>query len=324
MKVKVRIIPVVLIFSVIAILFYPVIATAGEGCKDLTGESGEFYRTIQSNGWEREYVFYVPPKYKSNSPTPLVFNFHGLFGNPDQQIEIAGMFELADKYKFILAFPLGLGPEIGGPTSWNGGLCCGPAVVAGIDDVTFVSDMIDEISSEYCINPKRIFATGYSNGGFMSLRLACDLSDKIAAVATVAGMDVPTPCEQSRLVPILAIHGTDDFVVPYEGGTNFPQLPVFPNVPEKIVEWADRNGCSDETTVTYQKGDVTCVTYDECEDDASVTLCTVQPGGHTWPGSDYPFGPLQGYTTQDINASRAIWKFFAAHPMFDDEDDDDD
>lgn len=331
MTVKVRVIHAVIFFSVIVILFSPLIATAGKGCKGLTGESGQFTKYITSNGIEREYLLYVPPRYKSNRPMPLVFNFHGLSRNPEFQFWYTKMSELADKYKFILAFPLGWGAEVGGFPSWNGGFCCDPAAAAGIDDVAFVTDMIDQISSEYCINPKRIFAAGHSNGGFMAARLGCELSDRIAAVASNSGFDVIQDCEPSRPVPVLVLHGTADVLAPYEGGPGIaPNLPEAPNVQEEVLEWASMNGCSDETVVTYQKGDVTCITYQDCEDDASVTLCTIEGGGHNWSGDidlceEFPGGCLiSGYTTQDINASRAIWKFFAENPMPYDDDDDDD
>jgi polyhydroxybutyrate depolymerase len=331
MKRKQNLLTAVLIFLVVVLLFSPVIATAGKGCKNLAGESGQFYKTIISNGIEREYLLYVPPKYKSNRPTPLVFNFHGLSRDPDFHFWYTNMSELADKYKFILAFPLGWGAEVGGPPSWNGGFCCNPAVANNIDDVTFVSDMIDQISSEYCVNHKRIFATGHSNGGFMAARLGCELSERIAAIASNSGFDVAMNCDPSRPVPVIVFHGTADVVAPYEGGPGiFPILPPAPNVQEEVLEWASMNGCSDETVVTYQKGDVTCITYEDCEDDASVTLCTIEGGGHNWPGDIdlcelFPAGCLaSGYTTQDINASRAIWKFFAAYSMPNDDDDDDD
>jgi polyhydroxybutyrate depolymerase len=317
----------ILLILTIAVLIFPASAVhAGKDCKGLTGESGQFYKTITSSGIEREYLLYVPPKYKSNRPMPLVFIFHGMTSNPDFFFWYTGMPALADKYKFILAFPKGWQPAPEVPTSWNGGICCGAAVANNIDDVTFVSDMIDEISSEYCINPRRIFAAGHSNGGFMAVRLACELSERIAAVASTSAIDASASCEPGRPIPILEFHGTGDQIVPYEGGYgNLPGSPYWPNVPAEISEWAEMNGCSDETVVTYQKGDVTCITYEDCEDDASVTLCTIEGGGHNWPGdidmcAMFPETCfVYGYTTQDINAARTIWKFFAEHSMLDDD-----
>ena len=226
---------------IFVILFVPVISVhAGPECKYLTGEPGYFPdETIISGDIERTYILYVPPKYKNNRPTPLVFNFHGLGGDAESHLYYTQMFDLADKFKFILVAPNGVG------NSWNAGLCCAPANLLGIDDVGFVSDLIDKISDDYCINPDRIFATGISNGGFISNRLACELSDRIAAIAPVASANLTLPCETIRPVPIIAFNGTADVLVSYANGAS------------SIEAWAERNGCSDETYVVYQKGEVT-------------------------------------------------------------------
>lgn len=319
----------ILLLVVIIGLVFPVFSAHAEpDCKYLTGESGYFInKTITSNGLLREYDLYVPLNYKSNRPTPLVFNFHGLGSNAAAQLGYGQMFDLADKYKFILVAPNGVG------NSWNAGICCGYARDNNIDDVQFVSDLIDEISSEYCIHPKRVFATGLSNGGFMSAHLACELSNRIAAVAPVAGIDLPEDCEPERPVPLLEFHGTSDLIVPYLGGTGFPYPGVpadLPDVWETIQEWLLLNGCSEESVYTYQKGDATCIAFEDCEEDATVEHCWIEEGGHTWPGTwdlcDVypPLCWLFGKTSQDIDASRKIWKFFAEHPMPDDDDDDDD
>jgi len=278
-------------------------AFAGPGCKDLPGEPGYYPdQEIESGGLTRVYHLYVPPKYKGNKPTALVLNFHGYGGNHDSQQAYSQMLPLAEKHKFILATPLGIG------LSWNAGTCCGQAVEDNIDDVGFASDLIDKISAEYCINPDRIFSTGMSNGGFISWRLACELSDRIAAIGPVAGrITVPT-CEPTRPVPVIAFNGTADLFVPYD------------NTALELEAWAERNACSDETRVVYQKGDATCIAYEDCVEGASVEFCSVEGGGHNWPGS-YDLCVVQpwkcwwsGYTTQDIEASRQMWKFFDKHP----------
>ena len=304
-----KIVNLPIIVLIFVILIIPVISVhAGPGCKYLTGEPGYFpNETIISGGIERTYILYVPPKYKNNRPTPLVFNFHGLGSTAAGQLGYSEMTALADKYKFIIVAPNGVG------NSWNGGLCCDPAAEEGIDDVGFVSDLIDRISEDYCINSNRIFATGISNGGFISNRLACELSDRIAAIAPVASANYTFSCEPTRPVPVIAFNGTDDLLVPYENGKL------------SMEAWAYSNGCSDETTVVYQKGEVICVAYEDCEEDASVIFCTIEGGGHNWPGAIdlYESDPITywwaGHTTQDIDASRKIWKFFAEH-SFPDED----
>jgi polyhydroxybutyrate depolymerase len=188
-------------------------AHAGRGCQDFTAGSGTFpNETIVSGGLERSYLLYVPTSYEPNRPMPLVFNFHGLGSSGIAQFGYTEMAALAEKFKFILVAPNGLG------NSWNGGFCCGDAAENGIDDVGFTSDMIDEISSSYCVNSDRVYATGISNGGFMSYRLACDLADRIAAIGPVAAANVTFSCAPSRPVPVLAMNGTDDILVGYAGG----------------------------------------------------------------------------------------------------------
>jgi polyhydroxybutyrate depolymerase len=279
-------------------------AHAGKGCQDFTAGPGAFpEQTIVSGGLERSYFLYVPSTYVPNRPMPLVFNFHGLGSNGVDQFAYSELSALAEKFKFILVSPNGLG------ASWNGGGCCGFAAAQDIDDVGFTSDMIDEISGSYCVNPDRVFATGISNGGFMSYRLACDLADRIAAIGPVAAANVTLSCAPSRPVPVIAMNGTDDVLVSYAGGQ------------ASVQAWAAGNGCSGETEVTYDKGDVTCVAYQDCDEDATAELCTIDGGGHNWPGAIdlFALDPIlyfwAGYTTQDIDASREIWKFFAEYQM---------
>jgi polyhydroxybutyrate depolymerase len=279
-------------------------AHAGKGCQDLTAGSGYFpSETIVSGGIPRSYILYVPTTYKANRSMPLVFNFHGLGSNAASQFAYSELAGLAEKFKFIMVAPNGLG------NSWNGGYCCGFAAANGIDDVGFTSDMIDTISSEYCINPDRIYSTGISNGGFMSYRLGCDLSDRIAAIGPVAAANVTTSCAPSRPVPVIAMNGTDDVLVNYAGGL------------ASVQAWAAGNGCSATPEVVYEEGEVTCVAYEDCDEGATVELCTVEGGGHNWPGAidlveqDPVLYWWAGHTTQDIDASRAIWKFFAGRSL---------
>jgi polyhydroxybutyrate depolymerase len=211
----------------------------------------------------------------------------------------------ADKAGFISVHPEGTGLQ----RSWNAGVCCGEAAQTKVDDVAHVSKMLDELEAKLCVDKKRVFSTGMSNGAALSHRLACELSGRIAAIAPVAHvMTIPREsCQPTRPVSVLSFNGTKDGLVPY-GGNGLG----YPSVADTMKHWATKNGCSTTPRETWKKEDVTCVTYDGCKSGSEVSLCTVQEGGHTWPGG--PPGGL-GATTQAISATDAMWDFFVKHPM---------
>jgi polyhydroxybutyrate depolymerase len=203
--------------------------------------------------------------------------------------------------------------------SWNAGDCCGDAWTNSVDDVQFTKDLLALIEGQYCIDPKRIYATGFSNGGFMSHRLACEMADTFAAVAPVSGVlgIPPDKCNPSRAVPVLHFHGTADPIVPYNGGTpispvNFGGPVTFRSVAETILIWRQKDDCLGAGDVIFQQGDATCLAYGPCAGGADLALCSIQNGGHTWPGG-VPI-PL-GNTSTSISASDTMAAFFAAHPM---------
>lgn len=259
-------------------------------------------RTVTVDGIERNYRLHLPSGY-DRSPTPLVLNFHGLGSNGLQQEFFSEMDPVSDAENFIVAYPDGVGE------SWNAGVCCDPASSDGVDDVAFASAIIDDVATALCLDPKQVFAAGMSNGGFMSHRLGCELADRIAAIGPVAGGVVLPVCEPSRPMPVIHFHGTADDTVPFNG------LPAFglPAVPDMIADWADRNGCVGAPVETFLNGDSRCETFQDCAEGAEVTLCVVDGGGHTWPGG-LPI-PQLGFTTQDLDASQAMWDFFEQHPL---------
>lgn len=300
---------IVLILLIIFLSFKP--AFAGPGCKNKTGEPGDFrYLTMVSGGIEREYNLYVHPRYENSRPTPLVILLHGAGGNPDWQMWYSNMSAFADAFKFIMVTPKGIGGQ------WD--------VSSGSGDVTFVADLIEAVSEDYCIHPERIFATGFSQGGGMSHRLACELSDRIAAIGPVASgtpwIVWPDTCEPERPVSIIQFNGTADLILPFEGGPHGLSGILLPPIPEMFEAYADLYSCSGETEVVHQKGEVTCIEYEDCVDEATLRHCIVEGGGHNWPGAIHlPAWWAGPHTTEDIDASEAIWKFFAEHGM-DDED----
>jgi polyhydroxybutyrate depolymerase len=259
-------------------------------------------RTIEHGGLTRTYFVHVPASY-DGSPTPVVLNFHGFTSNAMQQLTYSMMIPKSDAAGFIAVHAEGTKPTPVSAQRWNAGICC-PDGSSTVDDVGFVSAMIDDLSSRVCLDPKRVFSTGLSNGGMISHRLGCQLSDRIAAIAPVAGTLVFEPCEPTRPVPVMAFHGTLDPIVDYNGT-------IFNGAPESHTIWRDLDGCTGDPVETFNMGDSACSTYEACQGGAEVTLCSVTGGGHTWPGADLDIGA----TTQDLDATDAMWDFFMRHPL---------
>lgn len=272
-------------------------------CQGKFGAVGDSDYMLDHDGQSREYRVHAPPGYDGTVGLPVVFVLHGYTETNDQIETITQMTPAADARGYIAVYPQGRS------TSWNAGNCCGSSASLGVDDVGFVSAMVDAIDEAYCIDPKRVFAAGFSNGGMLSNRLACELSDRIAAFGPVAGPLAFDGCSPPRPVPMMEFHGTSDFVVPYDGGG----LSNAVSVDENVAFWVANNGCGTTPMVTFDKGDATCETYEGCQNDATVTLCTLEGGGHQWPGGESA-GP-GGEINMDIFASAALLDFFDAHPM---------
>jgi polyhydroxybutyrate depolymerase len=260
---------------------------------------------IESGGLPRVVNVHVPQSYDPANPMPLVLNFHGFTSDAVQEAILSQMTAKADAAGFIVMYPLGTGA----PLSWNAGACCGAASALGVDDIGFVRDIIATAEDRLCVDSHRVFATGMSNGGFLSHRIGCELSDRIAAIAPVAGVLGVDSCHPTRPVPVMHFHGTADPLEPYDGSDTLG----FPSVAATIAGWASRDGCTGAPVETYHHGDAHCSTYEHCAAGANVTLCTIDGGGHTWPGGT-PVPPF-GATSTDLSATDAMWSFFAAHPL---------
>ncbi len=265
------------------------------GCTESSLSTGTF--TLAHNGVQYGYDVHLPPGYDGTQPMPLIVNWHGLTSNAGQQAAFSAMNPVADAEGYVVVYPNS--PD----ASWNAGTCCAFNATTR-DDVGFARALVNEISSKGCIDRKRVYAMGMSNGGFMSHRLACEAADLFAAVGPVAGKVGIANCSPSRPVPVLHFHGTADSLVAY----NTPALSGEGlNVPDTMARWATRNGCRQGPTQTYQQGTATCQTWSQCNGGSEVRLCTSQDMGHCWPGQPVcPFGAV----TSDINASQELAKFF--------------
>lgn len=272
-------------------------------------------RLMTPDGRTRIAEVHVPQNYDPTVPLPLVLNLHGFLSNPWQEELLSGMKQRSEDRNFVLVYPQGSGegPE---PLSWNGPLCCPPATDKKVDDVGFFRLLLDELDKTLCIDRRRVYATGMSNGAFLSHRLGCELSDRIAAIAPVAGVLGLAECSAPRPVPVMHFHGTLDQLVPYNGGhpLNLPGL-TFPSVADSIDAWVKHNRCSANRQSTLVVTDSFCETYGECAGRADVTLCTVVGGGHAWPGGSPAADIVIGHTTPYLHATDLMIDFFLAHPM---------
>ena len=266
--------------------------------------------SITHDGIERDYILYVPEIYDGSTAVPLVLNFHGFGSSASQQMFYGDFRDIADTEGFLLVHPEGT--TLIGNQFWNVGF---PGLSSTIDDVGFTEALIDELATLYTIDLDRVYATGMSNGGFMSFLLACQLSEKIAAVASVTGsmtQDTFDDCNAQLPTPVLQIHGTEDDVVSYN--ENNLSLPI----PDVISYWVDHNNCeTTPTTTTLPDVDVSdgsTIEYSVYEDgDNGITTehMKVIGGGHTWPGSVLNTAG----TNQDIDASLEIWLFFSRYDI---------
>jgi len=246
---------------------------------------GNHEGTLEHDGIERSFVVHVPPIFDNTRALPLVLNFHGATSTKEAQESLSQMDDKADAEGFIVAYPEGVS------LYWNAGTCCESASANNVDDVGFARALVAQVSSEVCVDPKRVFATGFSNGGRMSYRLGCEAADLFAAIAPVAGIksfpdQMNSPgCTPSRAIPLLDIMGTADERVASQPG--------------QIAEWLAFNGCSGEPEETYRQGAHVCHTYSACSAGTSVTYCTVQDVAHTWPNVD-------GFSTNEL-----VWDLFS-------------
>jgi polyhydroxybutyrate depolymerase len=268
-------------------------------CGASTIQAGTFDLAFQNVTYN--YIVHLPPNYDGTKRTPLVLNWHGYTSNASQEETFTGMDAISDSEGFILVYPNS--PDM----SWNAGTCC--AFTASTrDDVGFAMALIAQLREQTCIDAKRIYTTGMSNGAFMSYRLGCEHAETFAAIAPVAGKVGIPSCMPSRPVPLMAFHGDADPLVSYDAGTLSGETPPL-SVPDTVKAWATRSGCTKGPDTTYQMGVVTCSTWSACTAGATVTLCTVQGAGHCWPGQSY-CPSMYGTSTTDINASTEIGAFF--------------
>ena len=279
---------------------------------------GHELRTVNVSGTPRFYLLHVPPAYDPKKPTPVVLAFHGAAMNGGLMVGFCGLSKKADEAGFVVAYPYGTG--VGGVfltfNAWADPRPQGP-----VDDVAYTSKLLDDLASVVNVDPKRVFATGMSNGGMMCHRLAAELSERIAAIAPVAGTLAIPRCNPKRPVPVMHFHGTADKIVPFNGpDQQTARFIRMRSVEDTVNTWVKLDGCPPEPKITdlpdtaHDGTTVKKRVYGPGTDGSEVVLFVIEGAGHTWPGMQPPVGFL-GKSTMNISANDLIWEFFSRHPM---------
>jgi len=278
-------------------------------------------RTLDSDGTERWYLL-TTPESGVDQPLPLLLDFHGLSEGAEVHARMTSFDALAKERKFVVVYPNGTGAL----ASWQ-------VDAANNPDLAFVDRLLDTLEGELCIDTSRVYASGLSNGAMFSSTLACQRSDRIAAIAPVAGIQYQAGCQTDRPVPIIAFHGTKDPILLFNGGLGelgglfsgaFSASDVVlpePDLdgegyPAAVREWATHNGCEPRPSDTRPVTGVMLRTYD-CPFDGPVEFYVVEGGGHAWPGSEFSrsIEKIIGMTNMELHASELIWDFLSSHRL---------
>ncbi|MFV0524902.1 MAG: alpha/beta hydrolase family esterase [Acidimicrobiales bacterium] len=292
----------------------------GSGC-GLTLTPGQTTVSLEFEDRTRVYELVVPAGYDPAVPTPVVLNWHGLGSNGPDQLAFSEYPALADREGFLVVAPTGVPMPGQALNSWELTDDDDPTR----DDLAFAAAVLDHVIATTCVDEARVYTTGMSNGGYFSSRLVCEMSDRIAAAASVAGLTHPDDCLPSRPVPYLGFHGVLDEIVPYDGGgfsSLFPgvRVELFEAViPDEFAEFATGDGCGPVPVEQAVTGNVTTFIYPACPEGVEAVFYRIADGGHTWPGSassaaiSEPAG--LGRTNTEINATELSWEFFSRHPL---------
>lgn len=316
-KMKKKIIFIVTVLLFLIILFFSLkmirdneVEKSRDGV-EVTLESGDYKFTISQGDTERYYLLHIPKSYDGKA-APLIFALHGGMGTAEIMSENYGWKEKSEKEGFIIVFPNGASRlKSGKIATWNAGNCCGYASEKNSDDVSFVKAVIKDIKAK--VNIGKIFATGMSNGGMMSHRLACEMSEEFSAIAAVAGTNNYDFCNPKKPISILHVHGLADSHVLFNGGSGPDSLTKvdYKSVPNTISEWKSMNNCDDRSKRVFEDEDGYCDLYSQCDDGAQVKLCVAKNGGHSWPGVSKSQNSFEGSTaTRTFSATDEIWNFF--------------
>jgi polyhydroxybutyrate depolymerase len=275
--------------------------------------------TLEFGGLTRSYTLHLPPS-TTSAPLPLVLAFHGGGGTAAQMEQLTRFDDLADKEGLLVVYPQGVSNQ------WAGARDSATPDTRQVDDVGFVRALLDDLKRLIAYDAARVYATGVSNGGFFVARLGCEAADRIAAIGVIAATVVAPEaerCAPARHISVVAMHGTDDTIIPAAGGASIEANGGYIlSVADAARVWARVDGCAALPDVAYEPDsadDGTRVrreTYFGCADGAAVVFYIVEGGGHTWPGGpSYTSGTAIQRSTHDIDATIVLWRFFQAHAL---------
>jgi len=295
---------------------------ASPGCAQTTAPSneaaplspGDHVRWLMMGDLKRTFLVHVPKGYDPKTPSPIVLALHGAAMDGQMMVWFSGLNKTSEQNNFVVVYPSGTGKD---PfLSWNAGQMW---TKGRVDDVAFIGKLLDDLGTVVNMDAKRVYACGMSNGAMMCYRLAVELSDRIAAIAPVAGTIAIEESHPNRPVSVIHFHGTKDRLVPFVMTTKAKRPYMrFKSVQDSIETWIKLDGCTEEpkTDVLSKDGDemkVTRQTYGRGKDGAEVVLVVIDGGGHTWPGQEPPVAFLG--KSAKISANDLIWEFFKKHPM---------
>jgi polyhydroxybutyrate depolymerase len=272
--------------------------------------TGTSRRVLPFGGIERTYLLHLPPGYDGTRPIPLVFSFHGHGSSAEAQLSYADFRPLAARDGFGIVAPDGQGR----PRHFTLlGATAGEA-----DDVAFAVAVLDDVARQVCVDRRRVYATGMSNGGALSSVIACRAADRFAAVGAVAAIVFVPPCvEGGRPAPIVAVMGTADPIVPFTGGrVACCGNPAIAAAPDTMEKFARRSACEDPPTEDRPSPSVLHRVWLGCAGETAVEFYVVEGGGHTWPGASFErAASTLGATSHELVATEVLWAFFQRHRL---------
>jgi len=282
--------------------------------------SGQFEISIESGGFTRTALVHIPKGYRAETPPPLVIALHGAGGGAESILEHDNWAKLADEEGFVVVAPNGLparprlpGNFLANPQVWNSGQLREGSPRTKIDDVAYIRQLLDELASQVPFDKTRVFATGHSNGGGMTFRLGAEMSDRLAAIGTVAGMVAVDNPQPAKPLPTLFIFGTEDPLLPIDGGES--SLPwgtrTTPPVADLMEKWAKAMQCDTQPTTLSEDDAIRQVRYQSPQNGPELTILYLKGHGHQWPGASRNLPPRWiGPITSKLDATAELWKFF--------------